>query len=147
MPCFISFIFPAVAHSQINGIYLSRFGILYVLSAKINKGSVKIQLSKCRMHLTKLGLNSCVVKVIAKQSANSPSKPLHRKYGQFKITLPHIAFPTKLTLECGGVNNENNTSKCPNKPHTSPLMLICRSCSFSVFPSLLILVPCQPSVF
>lgn len=25
-----------------------------------------------------------------------------------------------------GVNNENNTSKCPHKPRTNPLMLICR---------------------
>lgn len=34
-----------------------------------------------------------------------------------------------------GVNNENNTSKCPHKPRTKPLMLICRPGVPSLFPT------------
>lgn len=33
-----------------------------------------------------------------------------------------------------GVNNENNTSKCPHKPRTKPLMLICRPGVPSLLP-------------
>lgn len=34
-----------------------------------------------------------------------------------------------------GVNNENNTSKCPHKPRTNPLMLICRPGVPSLLPT------------
>lgn len=34
-----------------------------------------------------------------------------------------------------GVNNENNTSKCPHKPRTKPLMLICRPGVPSLLPT------------
>lgn len=34
-----------------------------------------------------------------------------------------------------GVNNENNTSKCPHKPRTNPLMLICRPGVPSLLPA------------
>lgn len=33
-----------------------------------------------------------------------------------------------------GVNNENNTSKCPHKPRTKALMLICRPGLPSLLP-------------
>lgn len=33
-----------------------------------------------------------------------------------------------------GVNNENNTSKCPHKPRTKPLMIICRPGVPSLLP-------------
>lgn len=99
---------------------LSRRRAVILSSHQLSGGSVCDTTEDCLKHITRKEKETpCTAQRICGGGVF---------YGSVKYFFTFITLLMRSPRINSGVNNENNTSKCPNKPHTRPLMLICRSC-------------------